>query len=162
MGAGSPRLESLFGDDPLREYIASRMERQFLFDFIRARKLAILSTVAKDGSPQSALVGFAVTPELELIFDTVSTSRKYANLQTDQRIAFVFGWEDEVTVQYEGIASQPRGDDLHRYKKAYFAAWPDGPQREKWPNIAYFAVRPRWIRYSDFNKESYKIEEMVF
>ena len=29
-------------------------------------------------------------------------------------------------------------------------AFPDGPTRLSWPGIAYFRVRPRWVRYSDF------------
>jgi hypothetical protein len=31
-----------------------------------------------------------------------------------------------------------------------------------WPGIAYFVVRPRWIRYSDFAQKPPRIEEMVF
>jgi pyridoxine/pyridoxamine 5'-phosphate oxidase len=137
------------------------VNKNFLYQFLRKQKLAVLATIAADGSPQCALVGFAVTPELEIVFDTVSTSRKYANLMTNAKAAFVIGWEHEVTVQYEGVAQQLRGDNAQAYKRVYFSAWPDGPEREKWPNIAYFLVHPRWIRYSDFNPESYKIEEML-
>ena len=33
------------------------------------------------------------------------------------------------------------------------AAGPDGRQREAWPGITYFRVRPTWIRYVDFNSD---------
>lgn len=115
------------------------MNKNFLYQFLRKQKLAVLATIAADGSPQCALVGFAVTPELEIVFDTVSTSRKYANLMTNAKAAFVIGWEHEVTVQYEGVAQQLRGDNAQAYKRVYFSAWPDGPEREKWPKHRIFS-----------------------
>ncbi len=39
------------------------------------------------GAPQSALVGIAITPELEIIFDLVEKSRKFANIARDPRVA---------------------------------------------------------------------------
>jgi len=50
----------------------------------------------------------------------------------------------------EGVARTPEGDDLATVKAAYFAAWPDGRNREGLPNMTYIAVRPRWLRYSSF------------
>ena len=136
--------------------------RERLYEFMNAHKLAVLATVAMDGSPQAAVMGIAVTPELEVIFDTLRSTRKYRNLRTNPRVAFVIGGEGEVTVQYEGIAEEPADAELHACKKAYFAKWPDGPQREHWPGMTYIRVRPAWIRYSDFNEASREIAEMTF
>jgi hypothetical protein len=44
-------------------------------------------------------VGIAVSRKLEIIFDTVNSSRKYDNLPANQAASFVIGWEGEVTVQ---------------------------------------------------------------
>jgi hypothetical protein len=63
-------------------------------------------------------------------------------------------------VQYEGVADLPDGADLDACKRVYFEAWPDGPEREKWPDIAYVRVRPRWIRFSDFGQTPARIEEL--
>jgi len=41
----------------------------------------VLTAATADGKPQAALMGFAVTRELEIVFDTVRSSRKYANLK---------------------------------------------------------------------------------
>ncbi|HEX7157724.1 MAG TPA: pyridoxamine 5'-phosphate oxidase family protein, partial [Edaphobacter sp.] len=114
------------------------------------------------GAPQSALVGIAVTKELEIIFDTLDRARKYQNLVADCKACLVIGWEDEKTVQYEGEAFLPKGEELERYTNIYFSTWPDGPARQSWPGIAYFVVRPRWIRYSDFSQVPPLIEEHVF
>jgi hypothetical protein len=51
-----------------------------VYQFIAQNKLGVLGTIAHSGIPQTALVGIAVTPDLEIIFDTVKSSRKYPNL----------------------------------------------------------------------------------
>jgi hypothetical protein len=71
-------------------------------------------------------------------------------------------WEWEQTVQFEGLAIAPEGDELRRYQEAYFAVWPDGPARMSWPAITWFVVRPRWIRFSDFDQNPPRIEEKIF
>jgi hypothetical protein len=127
-----------------------------LLEFMRTQRLAVEASIAPGGGTQAALIGIGVTDALELVFDTVDTTRKCVNLRRNPRLAFVIGgWAngDERTVQYEGIADEPRKDELARIKAAYFAMWPDGPSREVWPGIVYVRVRPTWIRYSDFNQD---------
>jgi uncharacterized pyridoxamine 5'-phosphate oxidase family protein len=132
--------------------------RRELYQFLRKNRFAVVSTI-NPASPQAAVVGVAVTEALDLIFDTLSTSRKYANLRTDPRVALTV-WDGAQTMQYEGVADLPDGADLDACKRVYFEAWPDGPEREKWPDIAYVRVRPRWIRFSDFGQTPARIEEL--
>jgi pyridoxine/pyridoxamine 5'-phosphate oxidase len=136
------------------------MLKDELYNFIARHKLAVLATAAADGKPQAALVGIAVTPELELVFDTVRSTRKARNLSENPAAAFVIGCTDETTCQYEGVAQELGGDDLAKYKQIYFAAFPDGPAREAWAGITYYVVRPRWIRFSDFTQPPPRIEEL--
>ncbi|HEY2457957.1 MAG TPA: pyridoxamine 5'-phosphate oxidase family protein [Candidatus Acidoferrum sp.] len=138
------------------------MNVEEVYAFMAAESLAVLSTVTERGEPEAALVGFAVTPKLEIVFDTVKSSRKYPNLTKNQRMAWVIGCTTEVTVQFEGVAEELVGEDLAKYKKTYFAKFPDGVEREKWPGITYFVVRPKWVRYCDYNPQSRRIEEMNF
>jgi hypothetical protein len=138
------------------------MTKAELFDFISARKLGVLGYLSKQGTPRAALVGIAVTPQLEIIFDTVSSSRKYGDLLANPFASFVVGWESEATVQYEGQAFQPTGAELVRYQQVYFAAWPECRDHLSWPGIAYFVVRPQWIRFSDYDQQPPLIEEFVF
>ena len=133
-----------------------------VFQFMNNERLAVLATAGENGQPEAALMGFAVTPELEIIFDTVKSSRKYPNLKRNPRVAWVIGCTTEVTVQYEGIAQELEGEELAKYKKTYFAAFPDGPARESWPGITYFVVRPKWVRYCNYNPATRRIEEMNF
>jgi len=133
-----------------------------VYEFLSRHKLGVLGYLAPEGTPRSALVGIAVTPELEIIFDTVSSSRKYACLRSNPAASFAIGWAGEVTVQFEGEAFQPAGTALARYQEIYFAAWTDGPERLSWPGITYFVIRPRWIRYSDYDQRPPLIEEFTF
>jgi general stress protein 26 len=138
------------------------MNVEEVYRFMNQQSLAVLATAGENGQPEAALMGFAVTPELEIIFDTVNSSRKYPNLKKNPRVAWVIGCITEVTVQYEGIAEELVGDDLAKYKKTYFAKFTDGPVRQNWPGITYFVVRPKWVRYCDYNPEVRRIEEKEF
>lgn len=106
--------------------------------------------MAEAGAPQAAVVGYAVSDQLELIFDTLASTRKAQNLRRDPRIAIVVGWDAEQTLQLEGVIDEPSGDDLTRLKQLYLAVFPDGVERESWPGISYLRVRPHWARFSDF------------
>jgi pyridoxine/pyridoxamine 5'-phosphate oxidase len=134
------------------------MEIEAIFQFIRHERLAVVSTVHANGTPEAALVGIAVTHDNDIVFDTLSTTRKALNLEARPAAALVVGWDDEQSVQIEGVARAPEGDDLAAIKEAYFAMWPDGKSRESWPGITYIAVRPRWLRYSSYSGTSKVIE----
>ena len=127
--------------------------------FLRQHKLCVQSSLHRDGAPQSAVVGYACSDELEVVFDTVTTTRKYKNLKADPRCAIVV-WADAITVQLEGVADEPTGEDLERMRACYFVAYPDGRDRLRdWANLTYLRVRPHWARYSDFG--SGEIAEVV-
>ena len=135
-----------------------------LYALIAGHRLGVLGSIGSGGEPQSALVGIAITPQLEIIFDTVQSSRKYPNLVARPSCSFVIGgWSGvEQTIQYEGEAEELKPPDLERYQQLYFKTWPDGPARMSWPGIVYFLVRPRWIRYSDFDLNPPLIREFSF
>jgi hypothetical protein len=138
------------------------MDKAGLYSFMARFRYGVVSSISKAGTPQSALVGIATTPELEIVFDTVKTSRKYSNLIERPSCSFVVGWEEEQTVQFEGLAMEPQGDELSHYQQAYFAVWLECRAHLTWPGIAYFVVRPRWIHYSNFDKNPPQIEETMF
>ena len=123
-----------------------------LLAYMRGQKLAVVSSLGPDSQPQGALVGVATTDGFEIVFDTVSTSRKHDNLTRNRRAAVTFSGPGEKTLQYEGLASpvSVHDPDGAFYREAYYAAWPDGRERLSWPNLAYWRLEPIWARYSDF------------
>lgn len=134
------------------------VNRASLLEFLRRHRYCVQASASPEGAPQAAVVGFAVTEELEIVFDTIGSTRKMGNLRRDGRIAIVVGWDEEQTVQIEGIADEPHGEELERLKAAYFAQWPDGVERQAWKDITYVRVRPTWVRYSDFRPEGQVVE----
>jgi hypothetical protein len=104
---------------------------------------------ASPRGPQAAVVGVAVGEGLELVFDTLGATRKAQNLRADPRIALV-GWEGEQTLQVEGLADEPAGDERTRILALYLGAFPDGRERVAWPGITWVRVRPTWLRWSDY------------
>jgi pyridoxine/pyridoxamine 5'-phosphate oxidase len=138
------------------------MEKAAIHAFLTKFRYGVVSSVAGDGTPQSALVGIAVTPDLEIVFDTLRSTRKYANLTRQPACSFVVGWGGEQTVQFEGVAVEPEGAELERVREAYFAVWTDGRDRLSWPGLTHFVVRPRWLRFSDFDQSLPLIVEMRF
>lgn len=137
------------------------MIKDFIYSFIREHKLAVISTLSNAGTPEAALVGIGISNNLEIVFDTIKTSRKYLNLLRNPKVAVVIGWDNETTVQYEGTATELSGEHADYFKEIYFTAYPDGRERDKtWPDIVHFKITPQWIRYSNYN-EPVTIGEMT-
>ena len=129
-------------------------EKAELLAYMRANRLAVVSSLAADGAPQSALVGVATSAEFEVVFDTTETTRKHANLRHDSRVSLVMSGPGEQTLQVEGFAAPlpARGQDGADLREVYYAAWPDGRARLEWPGLVYWRISPRWARYSDFDR----------
>lgn len=123
--------------------------------------LMVVSTVSADGKPQAAVVEFGETDDFTLIIDTLKSSRKYKNLQTNRNVAVVVGWDNDITVQIDAIAHELSGAELQEAKQPYFAKNPRAKEWESNPDIAYFAFKPTWIRYSDVSKKPWLIEEFT-
>ena len=141
------------------------MTRAELLAFMQSHSLAVQASVSAVGAPQAAVVGFIVTNDFEVVFDTVDTTRKIVNLRRNARCALVIGGMvngDERTVQLEGMADEPTGTDLGRLKELYFVRFPDGRDRQHWPGLTYIRVRPQWARFSDFNQSPPAIAEFTF
>lgn len=138
------------------------MDKKFIFDFLHRHSIAVLSTVTEENKPESAVVQFGDTENLEIIFDTIKTFRKYKNLQQNNRVSFVIGWDEDKTIQYEGNAIELNGEELELYKQQFFEKLPDVQQYEVREGIAYFKVIPTWIRYTDLTIYPWKVSEMKF
>lgn len=136
--------------------------RDLIYEFINQQKLGVVSTVNPENKPEAAVVGIAISVNLEIIFDTVKTSRKYLNVLNKPNVALAIGWDDEITVQYEGVAEVlGNNDEADNLREVYFRAFPDGRERaETWPGLVHIKVTPNWLRYSNFN-EPQIIEELT-
>lgn len=120
--------------------------------YMRLHRFIVVATVGADGGPQSALVNIATTNAQEIIFNTISSSRKHANLLRDPRIAATFSGPDQQTLQVEGVGvpmSSTNSAD-YQFREAYYAVWPDGRETALLPEVVFWRIAPRWARYSDY------------
>ncbi len=140
------------------------MKPEDLLRFLKEHRLAVEASVSASLAAQAAVVGFAISDEFEIIFDTLDSTRKVPNLRQNPRLAFVVGGllpGDERTAQYEGIADEPTGTELERLTEIYYGVYPEGRTRRSLPGLIYIRVRPTWIRYSDYNVDPPQIVEFT-
>jgi pyridoxine/pyridoxamine 5'-phosphate oxidase len=140
------------------------MTKQELFSFLNKNIHAVISTCGTNQQPEAALIGFGETENLEIIFGTFYTSKKYRNIQENNKVAFATGWEANlyITVQYEGTARELKPEELDHYLKLYHTKVPSAAHYHEHPEQRYFLVTPTWIRYSDLSGEEEKIVEFTF
>ncbi|MGE3509894.1 MAG: pyridoxamine 5'-phosphate oxidase family protein [Vicinamibacterales bacterium] len=140
------------------------IDKNRLLAFMRQEPYAVQASVSDAGMPQAAIVGVVVSEQFEVFFDTLGTSRKAGNLTRRPHVAMVLGPAaagSAQTVQLEGAADEPRGEDLARLLQLYFERFPDGRERRRLPDITYWRVRPTWIRFSDFSLDPPHIVEIT-
>jgi hypothetical protein len=137
------------------------MTRDDLYDFLRSERFAVLATSGPTG-PEAAIMGVTVTESLELVFLTGRTTRKYANLRAEPRVALVLGSTEETTVQYEGIAREVAGDALAPYAAAHAERFPAGRALAARPDATYFVVTPRWVRHSNYAGREASVVEFTY
>jgi len=136
--------------------------KKLILNFLKSKNLSAISTINTVGLPQGAVVGFGQTENLELIFGTFNSSRKYQNLKENQQVAFTIGWDDSVTVQYEGVAREIAKDEWPLYAEQLFAKNSESEKYRDHPEERIFVVAPKWIRYSDLATEPWTIQELSF
>ncbi len=137
-------------------------DKQKILDFIKKKKLGVISTINQEGKPESAVVAFSETDKLELIFGTFNTTRKYKNLKANQNISFVIGWDEEekITIQYEGLARDVKDEEFEECRTVHLNKNPSSKKFAFGKEQRYFKITPRWIRYSDLSLK--EIFEVVF
>ncbi|MGO4621876.1 pyridoxamine 5'-phosphate oxidase family protein [Ensifer sp. 2YAB10] len=135
--------------------------RHMILEFLRQHTLAVIATSSRDGGPEAAAIDFSVRDDLAIVFDTFEHTRKFANLSDQSHVALVIGWDNGITIQYEGEAAKVSADDLERYQEAHIKSVP--AEREFVEKGAVvFRVEPRWIRYSDYTRTPPNVIELRF
>jgi len=123
-----------------------------------SQRHAVIASNCLDRAPESATVGFAEKPNLELVFGTWTSTRKYQNIEHDNRVSFVIGFESGVLVQYEGTAHQIEHTEAD--VELYLIKKPSARKHMNDADQVWFRVKPTWIRYSDFGQEPHEIFEV--
>lgn len=126
-------------------------KEKLISSYIASQILGVAATVNSQGRPEAALVAITEVGNLELVFGTLNTTRKYKNLKKNPRVAITIGNDVEkaVTVQYEGAAVELEGSELERCRGLHIKKNPRSKKFANRPEQRWFKVTPAWVRYSD-------------
>ncbi len=137
-------------------------QKQKIEAIFESSSLCVIATMGEH-KPEAALIGFSYIPDtLELIFGTFENFRKYKNLQKNNKVAFVIGWEDAKTVQYEGMAAELSGQELLEKEKIYLQKFPKSKKYLDHKEEKFFKVTPSWLRYRDLSAKPEELFEINF
>lgn len=131
-----------------------------ILDFLDKERLCVVSSVNSAGNPESALVAFSETDDLEILIGTSSKSRKYKNIQGSNNVSLVFGFSGEKTLQYEGVVKLVDNDDIKQKIERHLQKNPGAKKYHKDPSQKYMMVSPKWARLTKSDPEI--IEEVKF
>jgi nitroimidazol reductase NimA-like FMN-containing flavoprotein (pyridoxamine 5'-phosphate oxidase superfamily) len=122
--------------------------RQELKELLLSQNLAVLST-HQDGQPYASLVAFVAAEDLKhLFFVTPKTTRKFANLSVDCRVAMLINssqnqaadFHQALSVTMVGSAEEISGDEKEKYLELYLARHPHLQDFAKSPTCALVRV----------------------
>lgn len=123
--------------------------RKKLTELFAMQNLASLST-QKDGQPYANLVAFYASDDLEqLFFVTPKTTRKFANLSADNRVALMVNnstnqmhdFHEAIAVTAVGTASEISGIEKKKVLKHYLTKHPYLEDFARAPTCALVGVR---------------------
>lgn len=135
---------------------------KFLYNFINSHKIGVLSTVTGNFLPEAAVMGLAVSENLEIVCSSFVNARKNDNILKNPYVALVIGWEKGKTVQYEGIAEPINSIDAEEHLKTTFAHIPSIAKYVEREFQVFYKIKPKWIRFADLSVDPWDRFELKF
>jgi nitroimidazol reductase NimA-like FMN-containing flavoprotein (pyridoxamine 5'-phosphate oxidase superfamily) len=129
----------------------TREIRDRLKDLCTSQKLAVVSTHS-GGQPYASLVAFVASDDLRhIFFVTARTTRKFANLTKDPRVAVLINsstnaesdFHEAVSITATGIAEEIKGSERQGILKLYLSKHPYLDDFAKSPSCALIRVDAR-------------------
>ena len=128
-------------------------------EFTRAAGLAVLATASTTAKPEAALLAVAVTDSGELVVDIVGGARKLANIERNEQVALVIGWDGDVSIQVEGRIRLVEGDERRAREQTYLDRFPDSRVAD--PAFAVAVITPDWIRRYDASTDPPRVDTLL-
>ena len=128
------------------EEIQNRLRNLF-----ETQKLAVVATQT-GGQPYASLVAFVATDDLHhLFFVTAKTTRKFANLKSDSRVAILVNssvnqesdFHDAISITVTGIAEEMKGPERQDILDLYLSKHPYLEDFARSPSCALIRVAAR-------------------
>jgi general stress protein 26 len=115
-------------------------------NFLKNEHYCVISTVSPENTSESAFVAFSENENLEIMIGTSNKTRKFHNIEHNQFVSVVFGFDQKRSIQYEGKARVLQGNELEQRLKVHFAKHPGATEYKASPDNVYISIEPSWIR----------------
>jgi general stress protein 26 len=132
--------------------------KQFLDQFHEC----VISTVDVDMQPESATVGLSCDENFKFMIATNQSTRKAKNLQSNQAVAIVVGFDGPKTVQIEGTAQIVDKDNFNSRIQLHLDWVPSAKTYDGEPGQTYYLITPTWLRFTDYTKSPDTFETKDF
>jgi hypothetical protein len=119
---------------------------------LETQRFAVLSTRHEDGHPYASLVAFCAKPDLkQLVFCTLRSTRKFANLEAEGRVALLVDnrSNDETDLQQAaaatvlGSCAEARGEERGELSACFLERHPAMAEFVRSPGCAVMRVEVR-------------------
>ncbi|MEI6327556.1 MAG: pyridoxamine 5'-phosphate oxidase family protein [Candidatus Roizmanbacteria bacterium] len=134
--------------------------RHAIATYLGNHHLAVISTANIQGAPQSAVIGYSCTGDLEIVFTTYADSRKVINLKKNPRVSLVIGWDGGRTLQYEGEAHLVVGAQAVKLEEFHYNIVPTAAKYTQPKKQILYKITPKWIRLTDFHQDPWQVWEV--
>lgn len=132
--------------------------RAAALEFLRQHKAGVLATVSPEGQPHASAVYYICDEKFNIYFLTLISSRKYAAIKANPKVAFVVGAQDvPQTVQLEGEAEELlfEGEkkelvsNLTKVLTSNTHYYAPVTQLDK-AEVVLMWIKPHWVRWADY------------
>lgn len=135
-----------------------------VYDFLQdaAHMHGVLAYLDGQGLPETAFVAFSATAELNLVFGTSGTSRKFGRIQGATVGFNVTDRELRQTVQLQGKAREVAGGELTALEEGHYAKLGQASRRFKdLPDQHFFLITPTGLRFSDCLEDPWTVTQII-
>jgi len=132
--------------------------RKAALEFLKAHTAGVVATVSREGVPHASAVYYISDDTFSLYFITLRSSRKYAAIQANPRVAFVVvDTATPRTLQVEGMAAELRDEEsVNAHMPGLLAALTSNSRyyapitKLDFAATAVVWVQAKWVRWGDY------------
>ncbi len=134
---------------------------EFFQDTERAH--GVLSYLDINAQPDSAFISFSATKDLNIIFGTSDTSRKFTAIKARPNVAFnVTDKESRYTVQLKGKVRELSLEELAPFEADHYAKLGVASRKFKtMPDQHFFIIEPTYLKFTDCSGNPWVITQLI-
>lgn len=132
--------------------------KQFLSQFHEC----VIATVCVEMQPEAATVGFSYDEDFKFMIASNKSTRKAKNIEANNKVALVVGFDGPKTVQIEGEAQVVDKEGMLGRIELHFSKVPRAKDFDGEEGQTYYLITPTWLKFTDYTKSPDTFETKDF